>query len=384
MPMTSPTNTMKRWVYAEPMKNSKVTPEQFALVETPLPEPAEGEALVKVKAMGIHPRVRLSMAPGGPLQLGQSETDFACAVVVRSRDPALREGDVIACQTEWQDYALVSSAWGPVGYASPPAAVKELNGTNSQWTYVFRPWLVDQFPPEDLIGLMGTTGLTAYFGMREVGPLMPGDVVAAAAVTGATGSISAQLAKAAGCYVVGFAGGVDKCTWAVEELGIDHCIDYRSPDLGEQVRKAFPDGVDVFSDGVGGPVTDEVFGVMNQYGRVLSYGFSHSIYADQVAARPRRSRNVSPQAYRARLRRTFGITDDLERVVQERQLKVEAWIVSDYYYDRLQAESDLARLVHTGRLSPVNTVVDGFENLPEAITSMFTGSRYGKLSVRFG
>ncbi|MHA4854683.1 zinc-binding dehydrogenase [Rhodococcus sp. MSC1_016] len=380
--MTLP-KTMKRWVYSQPMINSKVTPEQFALVETPMPQPAEGEALVQVKVMGIHPRVRISMAPGGTLQLGQSETDFACAVVVQSRNPLLQEGDVIACQTGWQDYALVSSASGPVGYAPPSAAVKELNGTNSQWTYVYRPWLVTQFPAEDLIGLMGTTGLTAYFGMREVGPLMPGDAVAAAAVTGATGSISAQLAKAAGCYVVGFAGGSDKCRWAVEELGLDHCIDYRSPDLGEQVRQAFPDGVDVFSDGVGGPVTDEVFKVMNRYGRVLSYGFSHDIYADEVTARPKRSPSVSPEIYRARLRRTFGITDDLERIVQERQLKVEAWIVSDYYYERLQAENDLARLVDTGRLTPVNTVFEGFDNLPEAITSMFTGSRYGKLSVRF-
>jgi NADPH-dependent curcumin reductase CurA len=380
--MTLPTQ-MRRWVYSTPMVDGRVTPELFTLVEEPLPEPAEGEALVRVKLMGIHPRVRVDMAPGGRLELGQSETDFACAVVVRSRDPQLKEGDVIACQTGWQDYAIVSSASGPVGYAPPSAAVKALNGTNSQWTYPFRPWLADRFPAEDLIGLMGTTGLTAYFGMREVGPLMPGDAVAAAAVAGATGSISAQLAKAAGCYVVGFAGGADKCAWAVEELGLDQCIDYRSPDLADQVREAFPNGVDVFSDGVGGPVTEEVFQVMNRHGRVLSYGFSHDIYAPDIAARPKRSPNVSPAVYRARLRRTFGITDELEHIVESKQLKVEAWIVSDYYYDRLQAENDLARLVDTGRITSVNTVFDGFENLPGAITSMFTGSRYGKLSVRF-
>jgi NADPH-dependent curcumin reductase len=212
---------------------------------------------------------------------------------------------------------------------------------------------------------------------------MPADAVAAAAVTGATGSISAQLAKAAGCYVVGFAGGADKCAWAVEQLGLDRCIDYRSADLADQVREAFPRGVDVFSDGVGGPVTEEVFKVMNRHGRVLSYGFSHDIYATDVSARPKRSANLGPAAYQARLRRTFGITEELERVVGDKQLKVEAWIVSDYYYDRLQAENVLARLCDTGRITPVNTVVDGFENLPTAITSMFTGSRYGKMSVRF-
>ena len=174
--MTLP-STMRRWVYATPMLDGMVTTDLFALQKSPMPEPAEGEALVKVLLMGIHPRVRVSMAPGGSLALGESETDFACAVVMRSRDPKLKEGDVIACQTGWQDYAIVSSASGPVGYAPPSAAVKELNGTNSQWTYAYRPWLVERFPPEDLIGLLGTTGLTAYFGMREVGPLRPGDAV---------------------------------------------------------------------------------------------------------------------------------------------------------------------------------------------------------------
>lgn len=375
--------TIRRWVYGSPMADGRVTPAQFALQQLPMPEPAHGEALVKVLLMGIHPRVRVSMAPGGTLELGESETDFACAVVVRSRDPKLKVGDVIACQTEWQDYALVSSTSGPVGYAPPSAAVRALNDTDSQWTYVYRPWLVDRFAPEDLIGLMGTTGLTAYFGMREVGPLRPSDAVAVAAVAGATGSIAAQLAKAAGCYVVGFAGGSEKCAWAVDELGLDHCLDYRAPDLAAQVRAAFPQGVDVFADGVGGAVTTAVFQAMNDFGRVLSYGFSTDIYATDVVARPKRSPNVSPAEYRARLRRTFGITDQLEQVVHDKQLKVEAWIVSDYYYDRLQAENDLARLVDTGRVTPFNTVFEGFENLPQAISSMFTGVRYGKMAVRF-
>jgi NADPH-dependent curcumin reductase len=168
-------------------------------------------------------------------------------------------------------------------------------------------------------------------------------------------------AKAAGCYVVGFAGGEEKCTWAVEELGIDHCIDYRAPDLREQVRQAFPNGVDVFSDGVGGQVSTEVFRAMNRYGRVLAYGSSHDFYDSEVAARPQRESPAAGdrQAYRDIPRRVFGITDDLAAVEREKQLKIEAWIVDDFYYDRLRAENDLARLVQTGRLRPVNTVYHG-------------------------
>lgn len=374
--------TIRQWVYAKQMVNDKCTEEQFALTEMPMPEPGPGQALVRVKLIGIHPRVRLSMAMGGSLKLGKSEASFACAEVVRSRDPVLREGDIIACQVGWQDYAIVSSADGPIRYGPPSASVKDLNGTNSQWTYVFRSWLAREIPAEDLIGLMGTTGLTAYFGMREVGPLMPRDSVAVAAVAGATGSIAAQIAKVAGCRVVGFAGGAEKCAWAVAELGLDHCIDYRADDLEAQVREAFPDGIDVFSDGVGGSVTDAVFKVMNRGARALSYGFSQRIYADDIEHRRPPPLDAKTGDYRAGLRSSFGITDDLERVVQQKNIKVEAWIVSDYYYDRLQAENDLARLVQCGQIKPINTVFDGFEKLPKAIASTFAGTRYGKLSVR--
>lgn len=212
----------RQWVYAKPMVNDTITADQFAMKEIPVPEPKRGQALVRVTLVGIHPRVRHSMAAGGSLKIGETEPNFACAQVLKSRDPVFKEGDIIACQAGWQDYSIVSSTDGAThGYGPAPESVKELNRTNSQWTYVFRPSMVASTPPEDLIGLMGTTGLTAYFGLREVGPLMPHDAVASAAATGATGSICAQLAKIAGCYVVGFAGGPEKCQWAVEELGLD-------------------------------------------------------------------------------------------------------------------------------------------------------------------
>jgi NADPH-dependent curcumin reductase CurA len=362
----------RQWVYGKPMQDSTITLEQFALKDVPMPEPKDGQALVRVKLVGIHPRVRLSMAPRGSLELGETEPNFACAEVLESRDPVFKEGDIIACQAGWQEYAIVSSADGPVhGYGPPPESVRELNRTNCQWTYVFRPSIVRSTPPEDLIGLMGTTGLTAYFGMREVGPLMPGEVVACAASTGATGSICGQLAKIAGCQVVGFAGGAEKCQWTVDALGFDSCIDYRAPDLDAQVRKAFPDGVDVFSDGVGGAVRSAVLKVMKRNSRMLNYGISSLMYADQV------------QPLRPAGRRRFGLTEDDERFARAKNIKIEEWIVHDFYYDRIGAENDLARLVQSGRLKPINSVFEGFEKLPEAIMSTFAGLRYGKLSVRF-
>jgi len=377
-----------RWVYAKPMANDAMTLAQFDRRELAMSDPKEGQALVRVKLVGIHPRVRESMSSGS-LKIGDSEPNFSCAQVLKSRDPAFKEGDIIACQTGWEDYALVSSKDASVhGYGPAPATVRELNNTNCQWTYVFRPSMVAVHPPEDLIGLLGTTGLTAYFGLRECGPLMPRDAVAAAASTGATGSIANQLAKIAGCTVVGFAGGAERCKWAVSELGIDKCLDYRAKDLEKQVADAFPTGVDVFCDGVGREVTAAVSKVMNKNSRLLAYGNASGYYAEELTRRPTGQGGASapptPADRRRQLRRSFGVTDDFERIIDEKNIKVEAWIVHDFYYDRIKAEDDLTRLVQSGQLKPINSVSEGFDTLPSAIVSMFDGSsRLGKLSVRF-
>jgi NADPH-dependent curcumin reductase CurA len=363
----------RTWVYGKPMVNNKITLEQFALQEGPIPEPKDGEALVRVKLVGIHPRVRQSMAEGGSLKIGESEPNFSCAEVLKSRDPAFQEGDIIACQTTWTEYAIVSSKDVSLqSYGPAPETVKELNKTNCQWTYVVRPSIVKTTPPEDIIGLMGTTGLTGYFGMREVGPVMPRDVVACAAITGATGSIAGQLAKIAGATVVGFAGGPEKCKWAVDVVGLDKCIDYRSKNLDAEVRAAFPNGVDVFSDGVAGEVRAAVLKVLNPNSRMINYGFSSYLYGDEL----KRMRPGQP-------RTMFDLTEEDHKLFKQRNVKVESWIVHDFYYDRIKAENDLARMVQSGRLKPINTVFEGIEKLPEAIISSFAGNRYGKLSVRF-
>jgi Putative NADP-dependent oxidoreductases len=143
-------------------------------------------------------------------------SNYACAEVVQSRDQTFKEGDVIACQAGWQEYQTSAAKTDPVGYGPASELVKALNGTNSQWNYVFRPAMVKMWPPEVLMEMFGTSGMTAYFGMRECGPLMPRDCVAVAGTTGSVGSIAAQLARIAGCYVVGFGGGMDRCKWVLD------------------------------------------------------------------------------------------------------------------------------------------------------------------------
>jgi len=202
---------------------------------------------------------------------------------------------------------------------------------------------------------------------------MPSDAVLVAGATGSVGSIAAQLARIAGAYVVGFAGGDDRCTWAKETLGLDNCIDYRAADLVDRLRLALPDGIDVYSDGAGGSLTKTVVSLMNRNGRLFAYGSAAAFYADRINA---------PKE-RPTLRQMFGISAEIEAMLKERHIKSETWIVDAFYHERLQAEDDLSRMLLSGALKPINTVVEGFEKLPEAIVELYRGSHTGKLQVRF-
>lgn len=377
------TDSLRKWVLARPMERDIVEPGMFELREEPTPEPAQGQALVRVKLINIHSATRTRIATG-MTKLGETDlSNYACAEVLKSRDRTFREGDVIACQTGWQDHQLVSSESASVGYGEPSELVKALNGTNSQWNYVFRPAMVKMWPTEVLMEMFGTSGMTAYFGMRECGPIRPGEAVAAAAATGSVGSIVVQLAKAQAAYVVGFAGGEERCRWVVEHLGADACIDYRAADFEAQLRQAFPNGIDVYSDGVGGRLTETVAQAMSPNSRLFSYGGAAAFYADKLPAPPSSSTSAAQAPRRPTLRQNFGISERVEEIIRVRNIRSECWIVDEFYDERLKAEGDLSRLMRRKLLKPVNNVVEGFENLPRAVSDLYANPRSGKLQVRF-
>ncbi|MDP3172851.1 MAG: NADP-dependent oxidoreductase [Phenylobacterium sp.] len=367
-------DTYRKWVLDRPMVDDVLTPDQFALKEAPIPELEAGQALIRVKLINIHSATRARIANGATKPGDTDYSNYACAEVLKSRDKTFKEGDVIACQAGWQDHQVVSSESASVGYGAPSELVKALNGANSQWNYVFRPAMVKAWPSDVLMEMFGTSGMTAYFGLRECGPITPGDAVAVAGASGSVGSIAVQLAKAAGAYVVGFAGGVDRCRWVVETLGADQCLDYRADDFAAQLATAFPNGIDVFSDGVGGQLTETVMAEMNPFSRLFSFGGAAAFYADRLAA---------PAAQRPSLRRNFGISETVEAALKAKRMRSECWIVDEFYDERLKAEGDLSRLMRRGVVKPVNTVVDGFENLPSAIVGLYANPRAGKLQVRF-
>jgi NADPH-dependent curcumin reductase CurA len=363
----------QQWIVTKPMESGVLRLDQFEHQEADLPDVMKGQALVRIMLVNIHSGTRSRIARGVTKVGATDRSNYACAEVIQSRDDTFKEGDIIACQSGWQTYQIISSADESIGYGPASESVKALNRTNSQWTYVFRPHLAKAWAPEVLMDIFGTSGMTAYFGMRECGPVTSHDAIAVAAATGSVGSIVAQLAKNSGAYVVGFAGGQDRCDWARSTLGIDSCINYKAGDFVAQLRAAFPNGVDMFSDGIGGQLTETVAALLNRDGRLFAYGSAGAFYAD-------RSDAIGPDRT---LRQAFGISDNVERIMASRHIRSSAWIVDRFYQDRLTAEDELSKLLNSGVLKPISNVVDGFANLPRAVVQLYESSRAGKLQVRF-
>jgi hypothetical protein len=228
--------------------------------------------------------------------------------------------------------------------------------------------------PSVLMNVLHTSGMTAYFGLRECGPLMPLDTVVVANAGGAVGIIAAQLARRAGCRVVGIAGGPDRCAQVAQATGIDACIDYRSDQFPAQLQAACAGGIDVFVDGVAGEMTAHVARLMNRHGRLLAYGSTTDAYSPWV----------NPLLERAGLtpRKVF-VSDEAEAIVADKHIKVESWIVHDFYHERLRGEDDLSRMMLTGALKPFAQVSNGFDQLPAALTALYGNSRLGKAQVSF-
>jgi NADPH-dependent curcumin reductase CurA len=161
--------------------------------------------------------------------------------------------------------------------------------------------------------------------------------------------------------------------WVVENLGIDRCIDYRGADFKEQLKDAFPNGIDVYSDGIAGSLTETVVEEIKQNGRLFSYGAAAAFYADQLT--------LLDQPFN--MRKFCGISDKVDALRKKKNIKTECWMVDAFYHERLKAEDDLSRLMLSGQLKAIHNVVEGFEKLPQAITDLYRKHRSGKLQVRF-
>jgi len=335
----------RKWVLRTRPKGMVKTSD-FELVEEPLPELQEGQALVRNLLVAFDPAMRgwlddrKSYVP--PVGIGEVMRASAVGRVLESRSPKLAVGDLVTGTMGWQEHAVVDLGRPSLfGGASrlPPGAT-----------------------PEQALSIFGITGLTAYFGLLDVGQPKEGDVVLVSGAAGATGSVAAQIARIKGASkVVGIAGGPDKCRWLVEKAGLDAAIDYKREDVGRRMREECPKGVDVFFDNVGGAILNSALANMADHGRIVLCGGISGYNATE------------PQP---------GPSNIMELVV--RRCRMEGFIVIDYLSRMPEAVAELAKWAAAGELVAEVDVQVGFEHVPGCLLRLFEGRNLGKQLCRIG
>jgi len=311
----------------------------FRWAEEAVPEPGAGELLVRNLVLSLDPTQRGWMARDTYLpavKLGEVMRSAAAGRVVKSSHPGYAEGDLVMGLFGWQDYAVVK-ADGP----SPPTKV--LPGV----------------PLELAMSTLGLTGITAYFGLLEIGRPKAGETVVVSGAAGATGSVVGQIARIQGCRVIGIAGGKDKCDWLVHEARFAAVIDYKQEDVAARLRELCPGGIDVYFDNVGGDILDAALGQLAMRGRVVLCG-AISTYND-AELRP------GPKNY-------------LNLLIKRGRM--EGFIVLDYMARAAEAVMALYGWVRSGELKDRVDVMVGLENAPKALRRLFTGENIGKQLLR--
>ncbi len=313
-----------------------VGPELFEMRAAEVPALEDGQVLVKTLLVSIDPTIRGwierdTYLPAIPI--GDVVRSAGAGVVVESRNPKLKAGDRVFAMLGWQEYAVL----GDKDQATPIPPGVDLR---------------------DALSVLGVTGLTAYFGLKEVGKPQPGETLVVSGAAGATGSVVGQLAKAWGCRVVGIAGGAAKCAW-LRELGFDDAIDYKSEDVGKRLAEACPKGIDVYWDNVGGPTLDLALARLAMRARVVICG-AISQYEDFASA--------------------YGPKNYINLIA--RRARMEGFVVLDYAPRFMEGIMTLGGLIGQGKLKHKTTVLDGLERAPEALQKLFTGDHDGKLMVQ--
>lgn len=324
----------RRWLLAG-LPTGQLAEEHFRLSDAAMPAPGPGQLLVAVRLISIDAANRAwmqgltyrSALAGGDVMAG-----LAIGKVIESRDPAFAPGELVFGDLGWQDVAVVDAA----SVTAQPADV----------------------PLTHLLSLYGTSMLTAYHGLIDVGGLRAGETVVVSAAGGSVGTAVGQIARILGACVVGIAGGADKCRWLVDELGFDDALDYRDPGFGAALRGV--GGVDVYFDNVGGEVLDRCLFAMNERGRIVCCGAVSSYDGDKPRHGPR------------------GVPG----LLVTRRLTMRGFVVSDFDAGRDAALHAIRGWVAHGRLRAVEDVVDGLDHAPRALIDQLAGRSRGKKMVR--
>jgi NADPH-dependent curcumin reductase CurA len=327
---------INRQILLDQIPQGRLGREHFRFNEATVPKPGDGELLVCTRYISLDAANRAWMSGAtyrAALSAGQLMAGGALAEVRESRAPGFAPGDLVFADTGWQEYAVL-----------PARHLIKLQVAE---------------PITYLLSVYGVAGLTAYFGLLECGRPKPGDTVVVSAAAGSVGMIVGQIAKIKGCRTVGIAGGAAKCALLTEELGFDKAVDYKAGDTLRALRAASPDGIDVYFDNVGGPITDAVFLQINTHARMSICG--------QISQYNNAKPEMGP--------RLLGML-----IVA--RAKAQGFLVTDYYPRFGEALKEMAGWLQEGKLTYREDIVEGFENLPKAFIGLFHGENTGKRIVK--
>jgi hypothetical protein len=313
--------------------------EHFEIVEAPLPELRDGQVLVRNLYLSVDPAMRgwvnAAANYSEPVAIGAVMRSLAAGRVEASRHPDFAPGDRVSGWFGWQDYAAVDTA----------AIDRKVTDTD--------------LPLSTSLGVLGLNGVTAYFGLLEVGQPKAGETVVVSTAAGAVGSCVGQIAKLKGCGTVGIAGGAEKARLCRDEFGFDVVVDYKSGDLDAALSAACPDGADVYFDNTAGPISDAVHRHLRVGARVVICGTASIANWDPPPQGPR-----------------------LERALLVKRLRMQGFVVLDYKARYPEAIAALARWIREGKLRYREHILDGIEHAPGSIAALYRGENLGKQLIR--
>ena len=330
-------SVMNRQVLLAQRPAGEVTEASFRIVDVPIGTPGPGEVLVKNTWLSLDPYMRGRMSDARsyvpPAQIGEAMVGQTVGEVVEARDPRFKAGDSVLTNLGWQLYGIAKAdSLTPIDTHDLPASY--------------------------YLGILGMPGMTAWFGLNEIGKPKAGETLVVSAASGAVGSVVGQLAKIAGCRVVGIAGGRAKCDYVVDTLGFDACVDHKADGFRDALQSACPRGVDVDFENVGGQVLDALLRRMNPFSRIVLCGMIAEYSAN------------APYAHTAL------------RAVLVNRIRMQGMIVFDWKDRYGEAIAALRRHVDAGELRYRESIIDGLDNAPRGLIALLRGENFGKQVVK--
>ena len=328
---------MNRQVLLVSRPQGWVSEENFRIVDAPMPKPGPGEVLVKNEWLSLDPYMRGRMNEAKsyavPVAIGDVMVGQTVGEVLESQDAAFKSGDKVLAPLGWQLFG-----------AAKATTLRKIDVKRAPATYY--------------LGILGMPGITAWFGLNEIGKPKAGETLVVSAASGAVGSVVGQLAKIMGCRVLGIAGGKAKCDYVVSELGFDGCIDHRSDDVAGRLRAACPNGIDVDFENVGGALLDTLLPMMNRFSRIVICG----LVAEYNAGEPYGYKKL--------------------RSILVNRIRVQGMLVFDFADRYDEAIKSLAGYLAAGKLKYRESIVEGLDNAPKGLIGLLKGENFGKQLVK--